>query len=366
MRFVHSSGVVSSMDYMKLDGSGTDEDLPTQNFSRNIPGVRFSMTGRVPSGAGSRGMDTTDMKYQIHCIETEAYSAILRAFIAQSPLLSWGKEGLITELRKELNVSDVEHRELLVKVDSDDSLRMIREWRKDTSGEKGSHCNKMNSSGSKPNSVCHASRKRLKTSHVTISSPPKYIQNSQPSPAVIPSSAATHFRDSQWGGETAVFSAQGNVGKSMKSASHGKQAPSAGKGKIPIIHGTDFKKRSDTIEIRATDKLIHEVERVIYGGGEPDPFEVEKAKLILKEHERAILEALDKLADVSDGEDSPDRSRLWYSHKELQRNGQRASTHRAFYGQVDRLNNYYNESFGREHTDRAGIPYDVQDDEGTP
>ncbi|XP_042512044.1 protein EMSY-LIKE 3-like isoform X2 [Macadamia integrifolia] len=325
------------MDYMKQDSSGTDEDLPTQNISRNIPGVRFSMTGRVPSGAVSRGMDTTDIKYEIHCIETEAYSAILRAFIAQSDVLSWFKEGLITDLRKQLNVSDLEHRELLVKVDSDDSVRMIRERRKGIAGEKGSLCYKMNSSGSNPNSVCHAPRKRLKTSHVTISSPPKYIHHSQPSPAAIPSSAATHYRDSQWVGETDVFSAQGNVGQSMKSASHGRQAPSAGKGKIPIIHATDFKKRSDTIEIRPTDKLIHEVERVICGGGETDPRQVEKAKLILKEHERAILEALDKLADVSDGEDSPDRSRHRYSHKELQRNGQRALAHHAFYGQDDEV-----------------------------
>lgn len=36
------------------------------------------------------------------------------------------KEGLITELRKELRVSDDEHRELLTKVNSDDIIRRIR------------------------------------------------------------------------------------------------------------------------------------------------------------------------------------------------------------------------------------------------
>lgn len=30
-----------------------------------------------------------DMKLQIHCLEKEAYSHVLRAFIAQSDLLSW-------------------------------------------------------------------------------------------------------------------------------------------------------------------------------------------------------------------------------------------------------------------------------------
>lgn len=36
------------------------------------------------------------------------------------------KEGLITELRKELRVSDDEHRELLTRVNSDDIIRRIR------------------------------------------------------------------------------------------------------------------------------------------------------------------------------------------------------------------------------------------------
>lgn len=36
------------------------------------------------------------------------------------------KEGLISELRKELRISDVEHREILGKADSDDLIKMIR------------------------------------------------------------------------------------------------------------------------------------------------------------------------------------------------------------------------------------------------
>ncbi|XP_042520131.1 protein EMSY-LIKE 1-like isoform X2 [Macadamia integrifolia] len=262
-------------------------------------------------------MDTTDLEFQVHGIEIEAYSAILRAFNAQSDALSWGKEELITELRKELNVTDLEHRELLVKVDSDNLIRMIREQRKCTAGENGLLCNKVNSSGPKPNSVAYASHKRLKASHVPMSSSPKYVHHCQPSPTDISSLAATHFRDSQWGGETAVFAGQGVVGQSLQYSSHGRQAPSAGKGRMPIIHAPDFWKRYDIIEIRATDELIREVERVIYGGREPDPLQVEKAKLILKEHENAILEALDKLADVSDGEDSPDQ--LWHRYSPARR-----------------------------------------------
>ena len=37
-----------------------------------------------------------------------------------------GKEELISELRKELRVSDVEHREILGKVHSDDSIKFLR------------------------------------------------------------------------------------------------------------------------------------------------------------------------------------------------------------------------------------------------
>lgn len=37
----------------------------------------------------SHGRDNMDAASQIHRIETEAYSAVLRAFIAQSNVLSW-------------------------------------------------------------------------------------------------------------------------------------------------------------------------------------------------------------------------------------------------------------------------------------
>lgn len=70
-----------------------------------------------------------DMETQIHILEQEAYISVLRAFKAQADAISWEKEGLITELRKELRVSDDEHRELLARVNADDIIRKIREWR---------------------------------------------------------------------------------------------------------------------------------------------------------------------------------------------------------------------------------------------
>ncbi|KAF8403460.1 hypothetical protein HHK36_011564 [Tetracentron sinense] len=321
-------------------------------------------------------MDAMDMKFQIHCIETEAYSAVLRAFIAQSDVLSWDKEGLITELRKELNVTDLEHRELLMKVDSDDSVRVIRGWRKGTAYEQESLFSKMNAPASVPGLMGHASHKRLKTSHAAVKSSSKCISHAPPSSAAIPASFSTHFRDGQLGGEMAIFSAQGNIGHSVKAVGHNRQTASVSKGRGPVIvqskkgfvssDAENLKKGSDKIEIRPTDKLIHEIETVIYGG-ETDPVQFENAKLILREHERSILVALDKLADVSDDDGSPNQLRRQYPHEELRRNGDGTSTHHALYGQVDRLNNYFSEGFCGDHTDRAGMPcVDAQDDEVTP
>ncbi|KAH9615731.1 hypothetical protein KSS87_013842 [Heliosperma pusillum] len=80
-----------------------------------------------------------DMDYQIHLLEKDAYCSVLRALKAQSDAISWEKEGLITELRKELRVSDDEHRELLATVNNDDIIRTIREWRQAEAQGHASH-----------------------------------------------------------------------------------------------------------------------------------------------------------------------------------------------------------------------------------
>ncbi|KAI4301017.1 hypothetical protein L6164_034336 [Bauhinia variegata] len=74
--------------------------------------------------------DLMDLEHHIYFVETEAYSSVLKAFIAQSDLLTWGKEGLMTELRKELNVTDAEHGEILMQINSDKLVKLIREQRK--------------------------------------------------------------------------------------------------------------------------------------------------------------------------------------------------------------------------------------------
>ncbi|XP_052295016.1 protein EMSY-LIKE 3-like isoform X6 [Citrus sinensis] len=122
-----------------------------------------------------------DMKLQIHCLEKEAYSHVLRAFIAQSDLLSWGKEGLITELRKELNVTDTEHGELLVKINSDESIKVIREWRKGAQQPQESLYGEANAPAFGPNSVGNGLQKKAKTSHASISKSERYASHGVPS-----------------------------------------------------------------------------------------------------------------------------------------------------------------------------------------
>ncbi|KAL0428597.1 UNVERIFIED_CONTAM: protein EMSY-LIKE 3 [Sesamum latifolium] len=83
----------------------------------------------------------TDIESEIHNLEQIAYGAVSTSFqklnlmhlhgcmMVRYMYFTQEKEGLITELRKELRVSDDEHRELLSDVNADDLIRRIREWR---------------------------------------------------------------------------------------------------------------------------------------------------------------------------------------------------------------------------------------------
>lgn len=120
------------MDYGPFDSSGTDDDLPLPHQNRVQRGGRIAANGRstamnaVPYG---RMYEENDMETQIHLLEQEAYSSVLRAFRAQADALTWEKESLMTELRKELRLSNEEHRELMNRVNSDDVIIRIRDWR---------------------------------------------------------------------------------------------------------------------------------------------------------------------------------------------------------------------------------------------
>ncbi|KAL3624590.1 hypothetical protein CASFOL_031258 [Castilleja foliolosa] len=118
------------MDYEPYDSSGTDDDLPPSHQHRMSRGGRISGNGR-PAAMGTqipyaRMYDDTDMEAQLHQLEKEAYSSVLKAFKAQADAISWEKESLMTELRKELKLSNEEHRDLLSRVTADETIRRLR------------------------------------------------------------------------------------------------------------------------------------------------------------------------------------------------------------------------------------------------
>lgn len=72
--------------------AGTDDDLPPSHQNRIPRGGRLSGNGRAGFGGSlsyQRMYAETDMESQIHQLEREAYSAVLRAFKAQSDAITW-------------------------------------------------------------------------------------------------------------------------------------------------------------------------------------------------------------------------------------------------------------------------------------
>ncbi|XVF75889.1 hypothetical protein PTKIN_Ptkin13bG0223000 [Pterospermum kingtungense] len=378
------------MDYEVCDSSGTDDDLPPSHPTRVSIGGDFAGNGRPILGFASYSRMYSDMEAQIHLLEQEAYCSVLRAFKAQSDAITWEKEGLITELRKELRVSDDEHRELLSKVNADDIIRRIRDWRQGGGNQSGRLSASHPVHSLLPSPTVSASRKKQKTSQSGQSLPglssakamhyPPAVSAGNRSfnnrgsvgslPANEPAEGATfdpligrkvwtrwpednNFYeavitdynrsegrhalvydintanetwewvdlkeispdDIRWDGEDPGISYRGGHGfhRTKKSFSRGAPAPGPGPGRgrgpmkgqsrkefLPSQNGI-AKKLSDDIELLNTETLVKEVERV-FDTSHPDPLELEKAKKKLKEHEQALIDAIARLADASDGE----------------------------------------------------------------
>ncbi|CAJ2672010.1 unnamed protein product [Trifolium pratense] len=121
-----------------------------------------------------------NMEQNIHCLEIHAYSSLLKAFIAQSELLTWGKEELLTEIRKELRIADSEHGEILTRINSDETVKWIREQRKMASHSHAQAYNNANTTGC-PSAPIGNSVIRLKAPPSIASYPRKNIPHSQDS-----------------------------------------------------------------------------------------------------------------------------------------------------------------------------------------
>ncbi|PSR84541.1 Protein EMSY-LIKE like [Actinidia chinensis var. chinensis] len=412
------------MDYGHIDTSGTDDDLPPSHNSRVRNGW-VAANGRSIVGSVPFTRNHTDMESEIHQLEQEAYISVLRAFKAQSDALTWEKEGLITELRKELRVSDEEHRELLTKVNADDIIRRIREWRQ-SSDQHGSMLSTPQPVHDLIVSPTASSRKKQKTSQsvpLSVGVPFRALHSQavtttmQPSPSAVkrgpafgsggrrprpgqplhglsstmsmqyPSTGSTgrgqfanrsssgavvtndnaeaaardpligrkvmtrwpeddnfyeavitHYNpiegrhalvydintvketwewvnlkeispeDIRWVGDDPGISHQGGSGV-RHSLSHG-VTPSAERERgttndqfikdLPQLQN-GVGKVSAEIEILHTETLLKEVEKV-FDSSHPNLLEIEKAKKMLREHEQALIDVIEKLADASDHE----------------------------------------------------------------
>uniref|UniRef100_A0A1J3FYZ7 ENT domain-containing protein n=1 Tax=Noccaea caerulescens TaxID=107243 RepID=A0A1J3FYZ7_NOCCA len=310
------------------------------------------------------------MEAQIHQLEQEAYTAVLRAFKAQSDAISWDKESLITELRKELRVSDDEHRELLSRVNKDDTIQRIRDWRQGGGRQVPRHA-AIQPFDVVPSPTFSASRKKQKTFpsyHPSIGAPGNRSFNSRVAPgganesaegligrkvwtkwpednnfyeAIITQYNADEGRhalvydinaanetwewvdlkeippeDIRWDGEESGVAL--NIGHGSGTIRGNRRGQSLiGRGRGPRIYqprrefvqppttqqngGGGRRTSSDDIELFNTDSLVKEVERV-FDSAHPDPLELDKAKKMLKEHEQALIAAIARLADTSDGE----------------------------------------------------------------
>ncbi|AES87210.2 emsy amine-terminus (ENT)/plant tudor-like domain protein [Medicago truncatula] len=416
------------MDYEPYDSSGTDDDLPPTHQNRIPRGGRVSGNGRSAVGSTPypRVYGEIDMETQIHQFEQEAYSSVLRAFKAQADAITWEKESLITELRKELRLSNEEHRELLGRVNADDTIRRIREWR-----QTGGHQTGMLSTGqalhdSIPSPTVSASRKKQKITPPvpsrsfggpspsfhpqTVTAPhqpsssakrgsgpgskgkkqkPGQIlpgvssvkqfppsgpggRNQVPNRAVMGERAGGGSFDApligrkvrtRWPDDNNFYEAVicdynpndgrhslvydmgtanetwewvklseispediqlveeedpesnhrggfGGPGHGMNRSVGRESGPGVGRGRgVPkgqsrkdfLSSQNGIGKAPGDIQILHTDTLIKEVERV-FSANHPDPLEIEKAKKVLKDHEQALVDALARLTDLSDGE----------------------------------------------------------------
>ncbi|KAH7653163.1 ENT-like protein [Dioscorea alata] len=278
---------------------------------------------RIAPGSSSYDADFTDFESKIHLLETVAYDAVLRAFRVQADDLSWSKESLLTDLRKELRISDANHREILGQINNDQSIKSLRNWHK-------AKCFQQPKTENHPcidvNSKVRVSRKKLKPSNVTSPSL-QHLPSLQPS--------QTNCRDG-------IFSPQVGIARPMVHLAQNRQASNASRGKGSMVVSVsrnglmqsgneNLKAGSDIIQIRSTDELLFEVQKIC-GSDNPDLKRLQQAKHMLREHEKALMDAIEKIAYVPDRGESTEEPDHDIGHWQVERVTQSASGNAAGHG----------------------------------
>ncbi|XP_048135858.1 protein EMSY-LIKE 3-like isoform X2 [Rhodamnia argentea] len=424
------------MDQDMPDSSSTDDDLPPPHRGRFQRGHTAGNGRSTVLGTAPLPRIHDDMENQINNIEQEAYCSILRAFKAQSDAITWEKESLITELRKELRVSDEEHRELLSRVNSEDIIRQIREWRKANGLQPGRPGTSRHIHDPAPSRNLSASHKKLKTTQSVASlsmiAPPPSIPSLQPPRSAFRQGSHTGGRskktkpkstagaggrpqgairglsgafaaksdsligkkvwtrwpddnnfyeavitdynsvegrhalvydidtanetwewvdlkeispsDIRWEGNDHGIShreARPGVGQGVKkSTSKGGAIAGLGGGRrttkaqtrnnLPSLQSGIGRKALGDIELFHTDSLVKKVEKVL-GAEQPDAAEIAEAKRALKKQELALVDAISRLEDASDGESGTDTTAKLSTLglNTLHQEGKQASGHKA-------------------------------------
>ena len=222
---VPTPGRSGMMVYNQSDSDGTDDDdLPPTQVVRPQGGRK----GR-PSGNG-KPSSSFHIDQQIRQLELDAYHSLLRAFSAQSEVITWSKEGLMSDMRKELRVADEQHREMLGKVSHDETLRRIRHWRA-TGEDPGMAVHHRDTS---PSPAVSQSRKRQKVGSVGPILPPP-VPVLKPAPQALP--AASGGRGMS-GGKKSRSKGVGDVVVAGRGAGGGTPGPASGRGGVGSGRGS--------------------------------------------------------------------------------------------------------------------------------
>ncbi|XP_047337728.1 protein EMSY-LIKE 3-like isoform X2 [Impatiens glandulifera] len=281
------------------------------------------------------------MESKLHQLEKEAYRSVLAAFKAQSDTITWEKEGLVTELRKELRVSSDEHRELLARVNSNELIHRIRQR---GSGQVDPIINSVQDSSSykRKKSVQQISMSFdvpsgiLHSQSVTTLQSPKIVTRPAQGNGDWPKLDTLIGRRlmTKWPGDNTFYEAvirdyrsdegryglvydEGTSKETWEWVDLKEISPDYIRwiSRDPLIDISTLdnnKKESrpsttgqantiDKFEILHTETLIHEVEKVI-SSSNPNLFKIEKAKKMLKEHEQSLIKVIDMLVNASNSD----------------------------------------------------------------
>ncbi|NP_001141881.1 ENT domain containing protein [Zea mays] len=281
------------MEHRAFDCSGSDDDLPP-TYQIRVPRMHFSGNRRQLAGPFSQPRPHNKLDSDIHQIEQQAYTGVLRAFKMQSDALTWEKESLITELRRELKVSDVEHRMLLNMVNEEEAIHRIRQSRQGCGMQSSLPYNSVVDHNLGP-------IKRQKKSHPIYSLPVDPHSPSMPLKALVDNKIYTLAPENiRRGSAYQTLPHQGGW-----LASDG--ATKGMDGRSGRYHTNEYYASHNDMgllnfnrtDIPDTETLVKKVERVL---SRPDVYAIERAKELLIGQEQSLLDAIAKLDEASDHE----------------------------------------------------------------